>query len=76
MEKYKLVGVPSNVNFKLLRLSYEEFENVQEIIEGIPYKMTIESLMYAIVVTTADLEFAISTVIHFISRIGPPHWRV
>lgn len=63
MEKCKLLGIPSNVNFKLLRLSDEEFGNVQGVIEGIPYKMTIGSFMYAIVVTTVDLAFAISTTI-------------
>ena len=41
MEECKPVGTPFNVNLKLLRLSDEEFMNVQREMEGVPYKVGV-----------------------------------
>ena len=38
VEKYNLVGTLIDVNLKLLKFLYEEFENVQRKLKGIPYK--------------------------------------
>ena len=43
-------------------------------IEGIPYKVGVGSLMYAMVAMKADIVFAVSTVIQFMSKAGSPHW--
>jgi len=74
MEECKPIGTPSDTNSKLLRLSDEEFGNVQREMEGVPYKAAVGSLMYAMVATRPDIAFAVSTVSQFMAKAGPPHW--
>ena len=62
MEKYKPVGTSFDVNIKLLKLSDEEFKNVQRKMKGVSYKVGIGFLMYAMVATRADIASAMSTV--------------
>jgi hypothetical protein len=64
------------VNSKLLKLSDEEFVNVQRKMEGIPYKAGVGSLMYAMVAMRVDISFVVSTVSLFMSKVSLPHWMV
>jgi hypothetical protein len=52
----------------------EEFVNVQREMEGVAYKATVGSLIYAMVATRVVVSFAVSTVSQFMSKAGPPHW--
>ena len=52
---------------KLLKLSDEEFKNVQREIENVLYKVGVRSLNYAMVETRLDLAFAVSILIQFMS---------
>ncbi len=61
------------MNSKLLKLTEEEFQGIQEEMQGIPCKAAVGSLMYAMV---SDLEFSVSMVSQFMSRAGPSHWMV
>ena len=70
MENCKSVIIPFDVNSKLLKLSDEEFMNVEREMEGVPYKAIVGSLMYAMVATKAGIAFTVNTV----SKAGPPHW--
>jgi hypothetical protein len=74
MEECKPIGTPLDVNSKLLKLTKEEFQGVQEEMQGIPYKTAVGSLMYAMVGTRPDLAFLVSMVSQFMSRAGPSHW--
>jgi hypothetical protein len=74
MEECKPIGTPLNVNSKLLKLTEEEFQGIQEEMQGIPYKATVGSLMYAMGGTWPDLAFPMSMVNQFMSRAGPSHW--
>ena len=74
MKDYKPVTTPSDANSKLLKLSDEEFGNVQMEMEGMPYKAAVGSLMYAMVATRPDLTFTVSTVSQFMAKAGPSHW--
>jgi hypothetical protein len=74
MEDCKPVATPSDANSKLLKLSDEEFGNVQMEMEGVPYKAAVGSLMYAMVGTRPDLAFAVSTVSQFMAKASPSHW--
>ncbi len=47
MEECKPIGTPLDVNSKLLKLTEEEFQGIQEEMQGIPYKAAVGSLMYA-----------------------------
>ena len=73
MEECKPVRTPFDVNSKLLKLSDEEFVNVQRKIEGVPYKARVGSLMYAMMATRADVAFAVSTVSQIMLKAGPLH---
>jgi hypothetical protein len=55
MEECKPIGTPLYVNSKLLKLTKEEFQGIQEEMQGIPYKAVAGSLMYAMVDTRPDL---------------------
>jgi hypothetical protein len=70
----KPIRTPLDVNSKLLKLTEEEFQGIQEEMQGIPYKATTGSLMYAMVGTRPDLAFLVSMVSQFMSRAGPSHW--
>ena len=48
--------------------------NVQREMEGVAYKATVGSLIYAMVATRVVVSFAVSTVSQFMSKAGPPHW--
>lgn len=74
MEECKPISTPLDVNVKLLKLSEEEFEELQGEMEGVPYKAGVGSLMYAMVGTRADLAFPVSMVSQFMSKAGPAHW--
>jgi Reverse transcriptase (RNA-dependent DNA polymerase) len=74
MEECKPIGTPLDVNVKLLKLSDEEFTELQGEMEGVPYKAGVGSLMYAMVGTRADLAFPVSMVSQFMSKAGPAHW--
>jgi ATP-binding cassette subfamily B (MDR/TAP) protein 1 len=74
MEECKPIGTPLDVNSKLLKLTEEEFQGIQEEMQGIPYKAAVGSLMYAMVGTRLDLAFAVSMVSQFMSRASPSHW--
>ena len=54
----------------------EKFGNVQKKIDGIPYKAGVESFIYVLVATKANIAFAVSMVSQFMSKAGPPHWMV
>ena len=75
LEECKPVGTPFDVNSKLLKLSDEEFMNVQRERKGVPYKAGVRSLIYAMVATRADIAFAVSKVSQFMSKANPPHWK-
>jgi hypothetical protein len=62
MEECKPIGTPLDVNSKLLKLTKEEFQGIQEEMQGIPYKAAVGSLMYAMVGTRPDLAFPVSMV--------------
>jgi hypothetical protein len=74
MEECKPIGTPLDVNSKLLKLTEEEFQGIQEEMQGIPYKAAVGSLMYAMVSTRPDFAFPVSMVNQFMSRAGPSHW--
>ncbi len=74
MEECKPIGIPLDVNSKLLKLTEEEFQGIQEEMQGIPYKAAVGSLMYAMVGTRPDLAFPVSMVSQFMSGAGPSHW--
>jgi hypothetical protein len=62
MEECKPIGTPLDVNSKLLKLTEEKFQGIQEEMQGIPYKAAVGSLMYAMVGTRPDLAFTVSMV--------------
>jgi len=72
MEECKPIGTPLDVNSS--SWSEEEFQGIQEEMQGIPYKVAVGSLMYAMVGTRSDLAFPVSMVSQFMSRAGPSHW--
>ena len=74
MEECKLVGIPFDVNSKLLKLSEGEFVNVQRKVEDVPYMAIVGSLMYTKVATRAEISFLVNTVSQFMSKAGPLHW--
>ena len=74
MEECKPIRTPFNANSKLLKLSYEEFGNLQREMKGVPYMAKVKSLIYAMVDTRADIVFAMNTVSQFISKANLPHW--
>jgi hypothetical protein len=74
MEECKPIGTPLDVHSKLLKLTEEELQGIQEEMQGIPYKAAVGSLMYAMVGTRPDLAFAMSMVNQFMSRVGHSHW--
>ena len=74
MEECKPDRFPFDVNSRLLKLSDEEFVDVQKNMEGVPHKAGVGSLIYAMVATKADISFAVSMVSRFMSKAGPPHW--
>ncbi len=74
MEECKPIGTPLDVNSKLLKLTEEEFQGIQEEMQGIPYKAVVGSLMYAMVGKQSDLAFPVSMVSQLISRAGLSHW--
>ena len=76
MEECKPIRIPFDVNLKLLKLSDEEFGNVQRKMGDVPYKARVRSLMYAMVATRVDIAFVVSTVSKFMSKVGPLHWMV
>jgi hypothetical protein len=57
MEECKPIGTLLDVNSKLLKLTEEEFQGIQEEMQGIPYRAAVGSLMYAMVGTWPDLPF-------------------
>jgi hypothetical protein len=63
MEECKPIGTPLDVNSKLLKLMEEEFQGIQEEMQGIPYKVAVGSSMYAMVGTRPDLAFPMSMVV-------------
>jgi hypothetical protein len=74
MEECKPIGTPLDVKGSLLKLSDEEFKEVEEEMKAIPYKAAVGSLMYAMVATRADLAFPVSMVSQFMAKAGPQHW--
>ncbi len=70
IEECKPIGTLLDVNSKLLKLTEEEFQGIEEEMQGIPYKAVVGSLMG----TRPDLAFAVSMVSQFMSRAGPSHW--
>src|SRR5579875_989961 len=74
MEECKPISTPLDVKGSLLKLSDEEFKEVEEEMKAIPYKAAVGSLMYAMVATRADLAFPVSMVSQFIAKAGPQHW--
>ncbi|OAE20919.1 hypothetical protein AXG93_3256s1660 [Marchantia polymorpha subsp. ruderalis] len=76
MEDCKPVATSSDANSKLLKLSDEEFGNVQMEMEGVPYKAAVRSFMYVMVGTRLNLAFAVSTVSQFMAKASPSHWMV
>jgi hypothetical protein len=71
MEECKPIGTLLDVNSKLLKLTDEEFQGIEEEMQSIPYKAAVGSLMYAMVGTWPDLAFPVSMVSQFMSRAGP-----
>jgi transposase InsO family protein len=74
MEECKPIGTPLDVNVKLLKLSDEEYAEIEGDMQGVPYKAGVGSLMYAMVGTRADLAFPVSMVSQFMSKASPSHW--
>jgi hypothetical protein len=74
MKECKPIGTPFNENLRLLKLSDEEFGNVQRKMEGVPYKAGVGSLIYAMLVMKADIAFVVSIVSQFMLKAAPPHW--
>jgi hypothetical protein len=73
MEDCKPVATPLEANLKLMKLSDEEFAEVEQQMQGIPYKAAVGSLMYAMVGTRMDLAFAVSVVSQHMAKPGPMH---
>ena len=73
MEECKPVGTLFNANIKLLKLSNEEFGNVNMEI-GVPYNVRVGSLMYAMIDMKANIAFVVSAMSQFMSKVGPPQW--
>ena len=73
MKECKPVGTSFNVNIKLLKLSNEEFTNVQREMKGVSYKSGVGSLMYAMVAIRADIAFAVATVNQLMTKASPRH---
>ena len=73
MEECKPVGPPFEMNSNLLKLSNEKFGNVQREMEGVPYKVGLGSLLYAIVAMRANIAFEVSTMSQFMLKASQPH---
>ena len=73
-KNYIEVIISLNANSNLLRISNEEFVNVQMEMKGVPYNPMGGSLMNVMVTTRADIAFAVSIVSQFMSKAGPAHW--
>jgi len=74
MEDCKPIGTPLESNLKLMKLTDEEFAQVEGQMQGVPYKAAVGSLMYAMVGTRVDLAYAVSVVSQHMSKAGPIHW--
>lgn len=74
MQDCKPIGTPLEANLKLMKLTDEEYAEVEHQMQGIPYKAAVGSLMYAMVGTRMDLAFAVSVVSQHMAKPGPMHW--
>jgi hypothetical protein len=74
MEDCKPIGTRLDVNSKLLNLTEEEFQGIQEEMQNIPYKAAVGSLMYAMVDTRPDLAFPVSMVNSCQGPVLPIGW--
>ncbi len=72
-EECKPIGMPFDMNVKLLKLLVEEFKAIEGEMEGMSYKCDFGSLIYTMVATRADLVFAMSMVNQYMSRAGLAH---
>lgn len=73
MEECKSISTPLDVHVKFLKLLEEEYEEIQDEMEGVPYKARIGSLIYAIVGTRLDLTFPMNMMNQFMSKASPTH---
>ena len=74
MDGCKPIGIPLDVNVKLLKLLEDEFKVIQGEIGGVPYKARFRSLMYVMVHTRVGLAYLVSMVSQFMSKVGSKHW--
>ena len=65
---------PLDVKAQLVKLTDEEHEEHMQELQGVPYKVEVGSLMYAMVATRTDI--AVSVVSQFMSKPSPMHWAV
>ena len=74
MEECKPLATPLDVKATLMKPSQEELKEFSQEMDGVPYKAIVGLLMYAMVVTLADLAFAVIVVSQFIASSAPLHW--
>jgi hypothetical protein len=73
MEDCKPIGTPLDTKVKFVKLTNEEYDANAPRTGSVPYKSAVGSLMYAMVVTRADLAFTISTVSQYMATPGWSH---
>ena len=61
MEECKLVGIPFDAISKLFKVLGEEFENVAGDLKGVPHKVGVGPLMYAMLAMRVDIAIVMST---------------
>jgi len=61
-------------HFKLSSRQYPKSPKEEEM-SRVPYASAVGLLMYAIVYTRPDLDYAVSTVSQFMSNSGKQHWK-
>jgi hypothetical protein len=74
LEDCKPIGTLLEANLKLMKLKNIEYAEVEHQMQGIPYKVVVGSVVYAMVGTRMVLAFDVSVMSQHMAKPGPMHW--
>ena len=76
MRRSKLIQTPLPAHFRLSSQQCPKTNAERAKMSSIPYSRTVGCLMYAIVLTSPDLSYAVSVVNRYMTDPGKEHWKV
>ena len=76
MTDAKPSSVPFQPHVKISKAYYPKDKEETEKMQAIPYASACGSLMYAIISTRTDIEYAVVVVSIFVTQPGQTHWAV